>query len=153
MTAEAPPRRVRQKRIAAVTLLSVVTIVIGTFAIITRAGSQDNFVVSGFTALIFLPSLIAVMRLQRDQTAIFVCNVLMFVSLVLSAGSGPVFLLALIGVGGMGANDPMVVGPVFVLVWVGVTVAGMILWSFTAGTHGTAAYRLVREQCAMVACN
>jgi len=98
MTAEAPPRRVRQKRIAAVTLLSVVTIVIGTFAIITRAGSQDNFVVSGFTALIFLPSLIAGMRLQRDQTAIFVCNVLMFVSLVLSAGSGPVFLLALIGV-------------------------------------------------------
>jgi len=98
MTAEAPPRRVRQKRIAAVTILSVVTIVIGTFAIITRAGSQDNFVVSGFTALIFLPSLIAGMRLQRDQTAIFVCNVLMFVSLVLSAGSGPVFLLALIGV-------------------------------------------------------
>jgi hypothetical protein len=98
MVAEAPPRRVRQKRIAAVTILSVVTIVIGTFAIITYAGSQDNFVVSGFTALIFLPSLIAGMRLQRDQTAIFVCNVLMFVSLVLSAGSGPVFLLALIGV-------------------------------------------------------
>jgi hypothetical protein len=53
----------------------------------------------------------------------------------------------------MGANDPMVVGPVFVLVWVGVAVAGMILWSFTAGTHGTAGYRLVREQCAMVAGN
>src|SRR4029453_8375933 len=98
MIAEAPLRRVRQKRISAVTILSVVTIVIGTFAIITRAGSQDNFVVSGFTALIFLPSLIAGMRLQRDQTAIFVCNVLMFVSLMLSAGSGPVFLLALIGV-------------------------------------------------------
>ncbi len=38
------------------------------------------------------------MASHRDQTAIFVCNVLMFVSLVLSAGSGPVFLLALIGV-------------------------------------------------------
>ena len=25
----------------------------------------------------------------------------------------------------------------------------MILWSFTAGTHGTAGYRLVREQCAV----
>ena len=98
MVAEASPPRMRQKRIAAVTILSVVTIVIGTFAIITRAGSQDNFVVSGFTALIFLPSLIAGMRLQRDQTAIFVCNVLMFVSLMLSAGSAPVFLLSLIGV-------------------------------------------------------
>jgi len=53
----------------------------------------------------------------------------------------------------MGANDPMVVGPVFVLVWVGVAVAGMILWSFTAGTHGTAGYRLVREQWAVVAGN
>jgi hypothetical protein len=29
----------------------------------------------------------------------------------------------------------------------------MILWSFTAGTHGTAGYRLVREQCAVVAGN
>ena len=114
MTAEAPPRRVRQKRIAAATIiLSVVTIVIGTFAIITYAGSQDNFVVSGFTALIFLPSLIAGVRLQRDQTAIFVCSVVMFVSLLLSAGSGPVF----------------------VLVWVGVAVAGMILLSFALGSE------------------
>jgi len=99
MVAEAPPRRVRQKRIAAlVIILSVVTIVIGTFAVITYAGSQDNFVVSGFTALIFLPSLIAGLRLQRDQTAIFMWNVVMFASLLLSAGSGPVSLLALIGV-------------------------------------------------------
>jgi predicted benzoate:H+ symporter BenE len=99
MIAEAPPRRVRQKRIAAVTIISaVVTIVIGSFAVITRAGSEDNFIVSGITALIFLPSLIAGMRLQRDQTAIFVCNVLMFVSLLLSASSPPVFLLTLIGV-------------------------------------------------------
>jgi hypothetical protein len=29
----------------------------------------------------------------------------------------------------------------------------MILWSFTAGTPGTAGYRLVREQCAVVAGN
>lgn len=99
MIAEAPPRPVRQKRIAAVTIiLAVVTIVIGTFALITRAGSQDNFVVSGVTALIFLPSLIAAMRLQRDLTAIFVWNVVMFVSVVLSALSPPVFLLASIGV-------------------------------------------------------
>ena len=98
MLAEASPRRVRQKFVAVTIILSVVTIVIGTFAVITYAGSKDNFVVSGFTALIFLPSLIAGMRLQRDQTAIFVCNVLMFASLVLSAGIGPVFLLALIGV-------------------------------------------------------
>jgi hypothetical protein len=99
MIAGAPPRRLRQKRIAAVTIiLAVVTIVIGAFALITYAGSQDNFVVAGFTALVFLPSLIAGMRLQRDQTAIFVCNVLMFVSLLLSAGSAPVLLLALIGV-------------------------------------------------------
>ena len=63
----ASPRRMRQKRVAAVTIASVVTIVIG-------------------------------MRLHWDQTAIFVCNVLMFVSLLFSAGSGPVFLLALIGV-------------------------------------------------------
>ena len=98
MLAEASPRRVRQKFVAVTIILSVVTIVIGTFAVITYAGSKDNFVVSGFTALIFLPSLIAGMRLQRDQTAIFVCNVLMFASLLLSAGIGPVFLLALIGV-------------------------------------------------------
>jgi len=99
MIAEAPQRRLRQKRIAAVTIiLAVVTIVIGTFAVITYAGSQDGLVVSGITALIFLPSLVAGMRLQRDQTAIFVCNVLMFVSLLLSTSSAPVLLLALIGV-------------------------------------------------------
>ena len=94
----ASPRRMRQKRVAAVTIVSVVTIVIGTFVITTHAGSQDNVIVSGFAALIFLPSFIAAMRLHWDQTAIFVCNVLMFVSLLFSAGSGPVFLLALIGV-------------------------------------------------------
>ena len=99
MIAEAPPRRVRQKRIAAVSIiLAVVTILIGTFAIITRAGSEDKFVLCGITALIFLPSVIAGMRLQRDQVAIFVCNVVMFVSLLFSALSPPVFLLALIGV-------------------------------------------------------
>ena len=51
-----------------------------------------------FIALLFLPSFIAGMRLLEDRWGIFVCNILMLGSLLLSADIGPLFLLALLGV-------------------------------------------------------
>lgn len=87
-------RRMRQARVG----LAAVIIVIGMFVLTTYVGSQDSLLVSGFTALIFLPSFIAGMRLHRDRWAIFGCNLLMLGSLLLSVDVGPVFLLALLGV-------------------------------------------------------
>ena len=88
-------RRMRQARVG----LAVASVVIGMFVLTaTYAGLHDNLLVSGFTALIFLPSFIAGMRLHRDRWIIFVCNFLMLGSLFLSEDIGPVFLLALLGV-------------------------------------------------------
>jgi hypothetical protein len=87
--------RVRQLSVA----LAVVIIVIGMLTLTTDTGSQDNFLISGFTALIFLPSLIAGIRLHRDRWAIFVCNVFMLGSLLLSVEIAPLFLMILPGVG------------------------------------------------------
>ena len=93
-TATPAERRMRQARMG----LAVAIVMIGVFVLNTDAGWQDGLVVSGFTALLFLPSLIAGMRLHRDRWAIFVCNILMLGSLLLSQEIGPLFLLTLLGV-------------------------------------------------------
>ena len=80
-------------------VLAVVIIVIGMFILTTDAGLQDNFLISGFTALIFLPSLIAGTLLHRDRWAIFVCNVSILGCLLLSVEIAPLFLMILPGVG------------------------------------------------------
>ena len=87
--------RVRQARVG----LAVVIIVIAMFVLINDAGWQNSLLASGFTALLFLPSFIAGMRLLEDRWGIFVCNILMLGSLLLSADIGPLFLLSLLGVG------------------------------------------------------
>jgi hypothetical protein len=87
--------RVRQARVG----LAVVIVVIAMFVLINDAGWQNSLLASGFTALLFLPSFIAGMRLLEDRWGIFVCNILMLGSLLLSADIGPLFLLALLGVG------------------------------------------------------
>ena len=87
-------RRIRQLPV----VLAVLIIVIGMLVLTTDSGSQDNFLISGFSALIFLPSLIAGISLHRDRWAIFVCNLSMLGSLLLVVENAPLFLLMLPGI-------------------------------------------------------